>query len=127
MTPPRAPSWVGVEARVTELAGTVRALMAGLARVEHEVAALGQALVAAEVQRGALERARLSMVAALKQHRERVDALQGQVEALAAAGAGVARAVAEVQARTSVPPEEAEGGVAAILRAFVHEDEWKKR
>lgn len=127
MTPPRAPSWVGVEARVAELAGTVRALTAGLARVEREVAALGQALVAAEVQVGALERARLGMVAALKQHRERADALQVQVDALAAAGDGVGRAVAAVQARTSVPPEEAEGGVAAILRAFVHEDEWKKR
>jgi phage-related minor tail protein len=116
-----------VEARVAELAGTVRALTAGLARVEREVAALGQALVAAEVQVGALERARLGMVAALKQHRERADALQVQVDALAAAGDGVGRAVAAVQARTSVPPEEAEGGVAAILRAFVHEDEWKKR
>jgi hypothetical protein len=89
----------GLEARLVELAGTVRALQAGLARVEREVAALGQGLVTAEVQVRALERARTCMMTVLKQHLVRAAALQAQVDALAAAGAAVARAVDAVQRR----------------------------
>jgi len=119
----RAPSWIGVEARVTELAGVVRALAAGLTRVEHELAVLGLGLSTAEIQVGALERARLGMVAAIKQHRERTDALQVQVDTLAAAGAGVARAVAEVQTRISVSPAAGATDATEILRAFVQGNE----
>jgi hypothetical protein len=109
---------VGLEARIAELAGTVRALLAGLARVEREVAALGLGLVAAEVQLGALERARVSMMAMLKRHMERADALQAQVDALQAAGAVVARTMDEVRVRCRGAGFERAGTLEGLQRVF---------